>query len=245
MDDYKMNKFFYQLAKELIGESATQQQLDELVEEIKNNFKEFKQKQEFKLYKEEAKKILSENNIETTDDELETFAALFCEKNAKELPMNLTKIQQQKDHINEVIDKLDNEYKGDIRDKVIIKNESKDIIDFINDFPLKINSFYINKEDLSIIYVKVIFPSKMRKEIEILTDKYMFNSNEEYMLYKNEYYTYDFSILAKNYSIEKLKLYKEISQEDVNNIVNNTKITQDNINEIKKQFKNLLKSLIF
>lgn len=159
--------------------------------------------------------------------------------------MNLTKIQQQKDHINEVIDKLDNEYKGDIRDKVIIKNESKDIIDFISDFPLKINSFYINKEDLSIIYVKAIFPSKMRKEIEILTDKYMFNSNEEYMLYKNEYYTYDFSMIAKNYNIEKLKLYKEISQEDVNNVVNNTKITQDNINEIKKQFKNILKNLAF
>ena len=242
MDDYKMNKLFYQLAKEFLGESATQQQLDKLAEEIKNKFKEFKQ--EFKPYKEEAKKILSENNIETTDDELETFAAMFCEKNAKELPMNLTKIQQKKDHINELIDKLDNEYKGDIRDKVIIKNESTDIIDFISDFPLKINSFYINKEDLSIIYVKNIFPSKMRKEIEILTDKYMFNSNEEYMLYKNEYYTYDFSMLNKNYSIEKLKLYKEISQEDVNNVVNNIKITQDNINEIKKQFKNLLKNLI-
>lgn len=62
MDDYKMDKIFYRLAKVLIGESATQQQLDELVEEIKNNFKEFKQKQE-KLYKDEAKKKYFQKTI--------------------------------------------------------------------------------------------------------------------------------------------------------------------------------------
>lgn len=152
--------------------------------------------------------------------------------------------QEKVEHINQIIDKLDNEYKGNIRDKVIIKNEDTPI-DIISDFPLKINSIYINEEDLSIIYVKSITPSKTTKEIEILTDTYMFNNDEEYVLYKNEYYTYDFSDLCKNYTIEKLKLYREISQQEVNNVVNNIKIMQDNINEIKRQFKNLLKNLIF
>lgn len=156
--------------------------------------------------------------------------------------MDLTKFQQQTKHINELIDKLDNEYNGDIRDKVIIKNEDTDII---SDFPLKMDSIYINEEDLSIIYVKSISPSKTTKEIEILTDTYMFNNDEEYVLYKNEYYNYDFSDLRKNYTIEQLKLYREISQDEVNNVVNNIKIMQDNINEIKKQFKNLLTNLIF
>ena len=156
--------------------------------------------------------------------------------------MDLTKFQQQTKHINELIDKLDNEYNGDIRDKVIIKNEDTDII---SDFPLKMDSIYINEEDLSIIYVKSISPSKTTKEIEILTDTYMFNNDEEYVLYKNEYYNYDFSDLCKNYTIEQLKLYIEISQDEVNNVVNNNKIMQDNINKIKKQFKNLLINLIF
>ena len=200
------------------------------------------QEQEFEPFKEEARKICIENNIEITDDELEILAALFCAKNSKKLPMDLTKFQQQTKHINELIDKLDNEYNGDIRDKVIIKNEDTDII---SDFPLKMDSIYINEEDLSIIYVKSISPSKTTKEIEILTDTYMFNDDEEYVLYKNEYYNYDFSDLSKKYTIEQLKLYREISQEEVNNVVNNIKIMQDNINEIKKQFKNLLKNLIF
>ena len=73
----------------------------------------------------------------------------------------------------------------------------------------------------------------------------MFNDDEEYVLYKNEYYNYDFSDLYKKYTIEQLKLYKKISQDEVNNVVNNIKIMHDNINEIKKQFKNLLKNLIF
>lgn len=200
------------------------------------------QEQEFEPFKEEARKICLENNIEITDDELEILAALFCAKNSKKLPMDLTKFQQQTKHINELIDKLDNEYNGDIRDKVIIKNEDTDII---SDFPLKIDSIYINEEDLSIIYVKSISPSKTTKEIEILTDTYMFNNDEEYVLYKNEYYNYDFSDLSKKYTIEQLKLYREISQDEVNNVVNNIKIMQDNINEIKKQFKNLLTNLIF
>ena len=148
------------------------------------------------------------------------------------------------DHINQIIDKLDNEYKGDIRDKVTIKNEDT-AINIISDFPLKIDSIYVNEEDLSIIYVKSITPSKITKEVEILTDTYMFNNDEEYVLYKNEYYTYNLSDLCKNYTIEKLKLYREISQEEVNNVVNNIKIMQDNINEIKRQFKNLLKNVIF
>lgn len=202
------------------------------------------QEQEFELYKEQARKICLEKNIETTDEELENLAALFCAKNSKELPMDLTKFQQQTKHINELIDKLDNEYSGDIRDKVLIKNEDT-AIDIIRDFPLKIDSIYVNEEDLSIIYVKSICPSKRRKEFEILTDTYMFNNEEEYVLYKNEYYTYDFSDLCKNYTIEQLKLYREISKEEVNNVINNIKIMHDNINEIKKQFKNLLKNLIF
>ena len=202
------------------------------------------QEQEFELYKEQARKICLEKNIETTDDELETFAALFCAKNSKELPMDLTKYQQQTNHIHELIDKLDNEYKGDIRDKVIIKNEDT-AIDIISDFPLKMDSIYINEEDLSIIYVKSISPSKTTKEIEILTDTYMFNDDEEYVLYKNKYINYDFSDLSKKYTIEQLKLYREISQDEVNNVVNNIKIMHDNINEIKRQFKNLLKNLIF
>jgi hypothetical protein len=152
--------------------------------------------------------------------------------------------QEKVEHIHELIDKLDNEYKGDIRDKVIIKNEDT-AIDIISDFPLKIDSIYINEEDLSIIYVKSISPSKITKEFEILTDTYMFNNEEEYVLYKNEYYNYDFSDLSKNYTIEQLKLYREISKEEVNNVINNIKIMHDNINEIKKQFKNLLKNLIF
>jgi hypothetical protein len=73
----------------------------------------------------------------------------------------------------------------------------------------------------------------------------MFNDDEEYVLYKNEYYNYDFSDLSKKYTIEQLKLYREISQDEVNNVINNIKIMHDNINEIKKQFKNLLKNLIF
>lgn len=202
------------------------------------------QAQEFELYKEQARKICLEKNIKATDKELETFAALFCAKNSKEIPMDLTKYQQQTKHIHELIDKLDNEYKGDIRDKVIIKNEDT-AIDIISDFPLKMDSIYINEEDLSIIYVKSISPSKITKEFEILTDTYMFNNEEEYVLYKNEYYTYDFSDLSKNYTIEQLKLYREISKEEVNNVINNIKIMHDNINEIKKQFKNLLKNLIF
>ena len=73
----------------------------------------------------------------------------------------------------------------------------------------------------------------------------MFKNNEEYVLYKNEYYNYDFSDLSKKYTIEQLKLYREISQDEVNNVVNNIKIMQDNINEIIRQIKNLLKNLIF
>lgn len=154
--------------------------------------------------------------------------------------------QEKVEHINELIDKLDNEYNGDIRDKVTIKNESTPIIElFIGDLPLKIDSIYINEEDLSIIYVKSINPLKTTQEVEILADTYMFNDDEEYVLYKNEYYNYDFSDLSKKYTIEQLKLYREISQDEVNNVVNNIKIMQDNINEIKRQFKNLLKNLIF
>lgn len=153
--------------------------------------------------------------------------------------------QEKVEHIKQIIDKLDNEYNGDIRDKVTIKNESTPIIEFISDFPLKIDSIYINEEDLSIIYVKSIRPLKTTQEVEILADTYMFNDDEEYVLYKNEYYTYDFSDLSKKYTIEELKLYREISQEETNNVVNNIKIMKDNINEIKRQFKNLLKNLIF
>lgn len=153
--------------------------------------------------------------------------------------------QDRVEHIKQIIDKLDNEYNGDIRDKVTIKNESTPIIEFISDFPLKIDSIYINEEDLSIIYVKSIRPLKTTQEVEILADTYMFNDDEEYVLYKNEYYTYDFSDLSKKYTIEQLKLYREISQEETNNVVNNIKIMKDNINEIKRQFKNLLKNLIF
>ena len=153
--------------------------------------------------------------------------------------------EEKVEHIKQIIDKLDNEYKGDIRDKVTIKNESTPIIEFISDFPLKIDSIYINEEDLSIIYVKSITPLKTTQEVEILADTYMFNDEEEYVLYKNEYYNYDFSDLSKKYTIEQLKLYREISQDEVNNVVNNIKIMQDNINEIKRQFKNLLKNLIF
>lgn len=153
--------------------------------------------------------------------------------------------EEKVEHIKQIIDKLDNEYKGDIRDKVTIKNESTPIIEFISDFPLKIDSIYINEEDLSIIYVKSITPLITTQEVEILADTYMFNDDEEYVLYKNEYYNYDFSDLSKKYTIEQLKLYREISQEEVNNVVNNIKIMQDNINEIKRQFKNLLKNLIF
>lgn len=153
--------------------------------------------------------------------------------------------EEKVEHIKQIIDKLDNEYKGDIRDKVTIKNESTPIIEFISDFPLKIDSIYINEEDLSIIYVKSITPLITTQEVEILADTYMFNDDEEYVLYKNEYYNYDFSDLSKKYTIEQLKLYREISQDEVNNVVNNIKIMQDNINEIKRQFKNLLKNLIF
>jgi hypothetical protein len=150
--------------------------------------------------------------------------------------------QEKVEHIKQIIDKLDNEYNGDIRDKVTIKNEDTYII---TDFPLKTDSIYINEEDLSIIYVKSINPLKTTQEVEILADTYMFNDDEEYVLYKNEYYNYDFSDLSKKYTIEQLKLYREISQDEVNNVVNNIKIMQDNINEIKRQFKNLLKNLIF
>lgn len=161
--------------------------------------------------------------------------------------------QEKVEHINELIDKLDNEYKGNINDVVEdskynnntqISKTNTDY-NFADNFPLKIDSIYINEKDLSIMYVKSISPSKITKEVEILTDTYMFNNDEEYVLYKNEYYTYDFSDLCKNYTIEQLKLYREISKEEVNNVVNNIKIMRDNINEIKRQFKNLLKNLIF
>jgi hypothetical protein len=152
--------------------------------------------------------------------------------------------QEKVEHIKQIFDKLDNEYKGDIRDKVTIKNEDT-AIDILSDFPLKIDSIYINEEDLSIIYVKSVSHLKPTQEVEILADTYMFNDDEEYVLYKNEYYNYDFSDLSKKYTIEQLKLYREISQDEVNNVVNNIKIMQDNINEIKRQFKNLLKNLIF
>jgi hypothetical protein len=152
--------------------------------------------------------------------------------------------QEKVEHIKQIIDKLDNEYNGDIRDKVTIKNEDT-AIDILSDFPLKIDSIYINEEDLSIIYVKSINPLKTTQEVEILVDTYMFNDDEEYVLYKNEYYNYDFSDLSKKYTIEQLKLYRKISQDEVNNVVNNIKIMHDNINEIKIQFKNLLKNLIF
>ena len=260
-----IDKFFYELAKEMVGENATQQQLNDCVIELKNRFEKFKQqvknkeKQEFEPYKEEARKICSEKNIEITDDELETFAALFCAKNSKELPMDLTTYQQQTNHINELIDTLDNEYKGNINDVVEDSkyNTNTEIsktntdYNFVDNFPLKIDSIYINEKDLNIIYVKSISPSKIIKEIEILTDTYVFN-NEEYVLYKNEYYTYDLSDLAKYYTIEELKFYKEISKEDVDIVINHVKIMQDkikrlqeNIKEIKKEFKNLLKNLIF
>lgn len=157
------------------------------------------------------------------------------------------------EHINQIIDKLDNEYNGNINDVVEDSkyNTNTEIsktntdYNFADNFPLKMDSLYINEEDLSIIYVKSVSHLKPTPEVEILADTYMFNDYEEYVLYKNEYYNYDFSDLCKNYTIEQLKLYREISQEEVNNVVNNIKIMHDNINEIKKQFKNLLKNLIF
>lgn len=259
-----IDKFFYELAKEMVGENATKQQLDDCVIELKNRFEKFKQQvknkeqQEFEPYKEEARKICSEKNIEITDDELETFAALFCAKNSKELPMDLTTYQQQNNHINELIDTLDNEYKGNINDVVEDSkyNTNTEIsktntdYNFVDNFPLKIDSIYINEKDLNIIYVKSISPSKIIKEIEILTDTYVFN-NEEYVLYKNEYYTYDLSDLGKYYTIEELKFYKEISKEDVDIVINHIKIMQDkikrlqeNIKEIKKEFKNAVKNTV-
>ena len=161
--------------------------------------------------------------------------------------------QEKVEHINQIIDKLDNEYNGNINDVVedSIYNTNTEIsktntdYNFADNFPLKIDSIYINEEDLSIIYVKSVSHLKPTQEVEILADTYMFNDDEEYMLSKNEYYNYDFSDLSKKYTIEQLKLYREISQEEVNNVVNNIKIMHDNINEIKKQFKNLLKNLIF
>lgn len=161
--------------------------------------------------------------------------------------------QDKVEHINQIIDKLDNEYNGNINDVVEDSkhNTNTEIsktntdYNFVDNFPLKIDSLYINEEDLSIIYVKSVSHLKPTPEVEILADTYMFNDYEEYVLYKNEYYNYDFSDLWKNYTIEQLKLYMEISQEEVNNVINNIKIMHDNINEIKKQFKNLLKNLIF
>lgn len=238
--DYKQNKNINITNNNDYNKKYNHTQYKETTEEKRKK----QQEQEFEFYKEQARKICLEKNIKTTDKELETFAALFCAKNSKEIPMDLTKYQQQTKHIHELIDKLDNEYNGDIRDKVLIKNEET-AVDIISEFPLKMDSIYINEEDLSIIYVKSISPSKITKEFEILTDTYMFNNEEEYVLYKNEYYTYDFSDLCKNYTIEQLKLYREISKEEVNNVINNIKIMHDNINEIKKQFKNLLKNLIF
>lgn len=261
--NYTLNNFFYELAKELVGENATQQQLDDCVIKLKNKFENFKQQlknkeqNEFEPYKEEARKICSEKNIETTDEELETFAALFCAKNKTKYPMDLIQ-EKQTNHINELIDKLDNEYKGNINDvvedsKYNTNTEiSKTNIDynFVDNFPLKIDSSYINEKDLSIIYVKSILPSKITKEIEILTDTYVL-VNEEYVLYKNEYYTYDFSDLCKYYTIEELKFYKEISKEYVNNVINNIKTMQDNIKrlqddikKIKKEFKNTVKNTV-
>lgn len=53
------------------------------------------QEQEFEPFKEEARKICIENNIEITDDELEILAALFCAKNIKIMQDNINEIKRQ------------------------------------------------------------------------------------------------------------------------------------------------------
>jgi predicted transcriptional regulator len=251
IENYTVNKFFHQLAKELLGENATQQQIDDYVTDLKNKFENFqqhlknKEKNEFEPYKEEARKILAEYNIQTTEDELETFAAFFCANSRMEL---LTKYQQQQtNHINELIDKLDNEYKGNINEIVENSkyNNNNTNIDhnFAENFPLKTDSIYINEEDLSIIYVKSVCPSKTTEEVEVLMDTYIFNDEGNYILYKNQYHNFDFSKFCKQYTTEKLTLYREISKEQTTNIINNIKMLQDNIKTMQDNMKNYIKEI--
>lgn len=290
IENYTVNKFFRELAKELLGENATQQQLEEYFTDLKNKFENFqqqlknKEKNEFEPYKEEARKILAEYNAQTTEDELVTFAALFCARNSDKYPREvLTKYQQQQtEHINELIDKLDNEYQGNINE--IVENSKYNIINkivenskynnnnididhnFAENFPLKTDSTYINEEDLSIIYIKSICPTKTSQEVEVVMDTYTFNDEVNYVYNKNLYRYFDFSEFCKQDTTEKLTLYREISKEQtfniINNIItiqNNIKMMQDNMkenikaiediinnnmNEIKRQLKSLIKNAV-
>lgn len=253
--DYTVNKFFLQLAKEILGENTTQQQLEDYVTDLKNKFENFKQQlknkeqHEFEPYKEEAKKILAEYHVKTTEDKLETFAALFCAKNATKYPIELlTEYQQQQtNHINELIDKLDNEYQGNINEIVENSKYNNNNIDidnnFAENFPLKTDSIYINEENLSIIYVKSVCPSKTTEEVEVLMDTYIFTDEGNYILYKNQYHNFDFSKFCKQYTIEQLTLYREISKEQTTNIINNIKMLQDNIKTMQDNMKNYIKEI--
>ena len=50
VENYTVNKFFHQLAKELLGENATQQQIDDYVTDLKNKFENFQQHLKNKTY---------------------------------------------------------------------------------------------------------------------------------------------------------------------------------------------------
>lgn len=252
IENYTVNKFFRELAKELLGENTTQQQLDDYVNDLKNKFENFqqqlknKEKNEFEPYKEEARKILAEYNIQATEDQLVTFAALFCARNSDKYPREvLTKYQQQHtNHINELIDKLDNEYKGNIKEIVEKYNTNTDIDDnFVENFPLKTDSTYINEEDLSIIYIKSVCPTKTSQEVEVIMDTYTFNDEENYVYNKNQYRYFDFSKFCKQYTTEKLTLYREISKEQTFNIINNIITIQNNIKTMQEDMKDNIKAI--
>lgn len=254
VENYTVNKFFHQLAKELLGENATQQQIDDYVTDLKNKFENFqqhlknKEKNEFEPYKEEAKKILAEYNIQTTEDELETFAAFFCENTKYPMELLTEYQQQQTNHINELIDKLDNEYKGNINEIVenskYNNNNNIDIDhNFAENFPLKTDSTYINEEDLSIIYVTSVCPSKTTEEVEVLMDTYTFNDEENYVYNKNQYRYFDLSKFSKQYTTEKLTLYRKISKEQTFNIINNIITMQDNIKIMQDNMKDNIKAI--
>jgi len=109
---------------------------------------------------------------------------------------------------------------------------------------LAIGSFYMNKENYSIICIKDTQQSLMFNSIQCFVDVYSLDEDYHYKLYKNEYMLFDSTTISKEDTTNNIEGYIQITQEEFNNIIKNNNITKNNIKIVKRDFINLLNNTI-
>ena len=109
---------------------------------------------------------------------------------------------------------------------------------------LAIGSFYMNKENYSIICIKDTQQSLMFNSIQCFVDVYSLDEDYHYKLYKNEYMLFDLTTISKEDTTNNIEGYIQITQEEFNNIIKNNNITKNNIKIVKRDFINLLNNTI-